>query len=120
MIQKLRFAVDQGEGMRGHQMGRWARGLCWGTYTETGGRGLSAPVPPPRPKYPFISAERAVTSDGRYVFPEQLCQGELGWLCRGCPGGAGAVVAQVQAEPPRFPQRSGSAWRTLSGATSTW
>lgn len=119
MIQKLRFAVDQGAGMRGHQMGR-GKGAVLGYIHRDRGKGTVRPCPPPRPKYPFISAERAVTSDGRYVFPEQLCQGELGWLCRGCPGGAGAVVAQVQAEPPRFPQRSGSAWRTLSGATSTW
>uniref|UniRef100_A0A8B9MTV8 Rho GTPase activating protein 9 n=1 Tax=Accipiter nisus TaxID=211598 RepID=A0A8B9MTV8_9AVES len=27
-----------------------------------------------------VDRERAVTSDGRYVFPEQLCQGQLGWL----------------------------------------
>lgn len=45
VIQKLRFAVDQGEGMRGHQ-GEGARGLCWRTHTQTGGRGPSIPVPP--------------------------------------------------------------------------
>uniref|UniRef100_A0A8B9ZYK1 Rho-GAP domain-containing protein n=1 Tax=Anas zonorhyncha TaxID=75864 RepID=A0A8B9ZYK1_9AVES len=27
-----------------------------------------------------VDQERAVTSDGRYVFPEQPCQGEPGWL----------------------------------------
>lgn len=39
----------------------------------------------PRHELSFIPAERAVTSDGRYVFPEQLCQGQPGWPCRGWP-----------------------------------
>lgn len=86
--------------MRGHQLGRGRGAVLENTPTDRG-KVTTCPCPPPHPKYPLISAERAVTSDGRYVFPEQPCQGEPGWLCRGCPGGVGGPGCRLS--PPIFP-----------------
>lgn len=52
-----------------------------------GGRRVASP-----PREPSsVPAERAITSDGRYVFPEQPCQGQTGWPGGGGPGASGGA-----------------------------